>query len=227
MEPVIPVFSFEIGGFSVNIVQAILVQWGIMLILGIGAFLLTRNLKRIPNKKQVALETLYTAVENLVKSNMGEGFVNYVPYIGTLMVYLLMMNFSGLVGIKPPTQNLSVTLGLGISTFIVINATAVKQNGVLKYMKGLVQPYAVMLPINLLERIVLPFSLALRLFGNMLAATLLVEMIYEALEHITFLAGIGLPIIAHGYFDLFDGAIQMLVFTMLTMINIKLTADHH
>lgn len=227
LEAEIPVFSFEIGSFSVNIGQAILAQWGIMLILGIGAFLLTRNLKRKPNKKQVVLETLYTAVEGLVKNNMGDGYVSYIPYVGTLVVYLLMMNLSGLVGIKPPTQNLNVTLGLGISTFIIINATALKRNGILKYMKGLVQPYAIMLPINILERIMLPFSLALRLFGNMLAATLLVEMIYEALEHVTFLAGIGLPIIAHGYFDLFDGAIQMLVFTMLTIINIKITAEHH
>jgi len=227
LEAEIPVFSFEIGSFSVNIGEAILAQWGIMLILGIGAFLLTRNLKRKPNKKQVVLETLYTTVENLVKGNMGENFVSYIPYIGTLIVYLLALNLIGLVGLKPPTQSLSVTLALGASTFIVINATALKRNGVLKYMKGLTQPYAFMLPINIMERAMLPFSLALRLFGNMLAATILVDMVYEALESIVWAAGIGLPVIAHVYFDMFDGAIQMLVFTMLTMINIKLTAEHH
>ena len=227
MEAEIPVFSFEIGSFSVNIGEAILVQWGIMLILGIGAFLLTRNLKRKPNKKQVVLETLYTTVENLVKGNMGENFTSYIPYIGTLIVYLLALNLIGLVGLKPPTQSLSVTLALGASTFIVINATALKRNGVLKYMKGLTQPYAFMLPINIMERAMLPFSLALRLFGNMLAATILVDMVYEALESIVWVAGIGLPVFAHVYFDMFDGLIQMLVFTMLTMINIKLTAEHH
>ena len=68
----------------------------------------------------------------------------------------------------------------------------------------------------------LPVSLALRLFGNMLAATILVDLVYEALGNFA----IGIPIIVHGYFDLFDGTIQMLVFSMLTMIQIKLTAEH-
>ena len=84
-----------------------------------------------------------------------------------------------------------------------------------------------MLPLNIMERVMLPISLALRLFGNMMAATMLIEMIYEALGSIGMLAQIGAPIIAHGYFDLFDGSIQMLVFTMLTIINIKMTAEHH
>lgn len=227
MEPVIPIFSFEIGSFSLIIGKAIIWQWVVILILGISAFLLTRNLKKQPTKKQVVLETLYTTVENLVKSNMGESYISYIPYIGTLMIYLLVMNLLGLVGIEPPTANISVTAGLAISTFIVINVTAIKRNGVLNYMKAFAQPYALMLPINIMERVIVPLSLALRLFGNMVAATLLVELLYSGLEQITFIAGIGLPIIAHGYFDLFDGVIQMIVFTMLTMINIKVTSEHN
>lgn len=226
MESIKPIFSFKIGNFPVIISKEIIFQWIIMLILIIGAYLLTRNLSRKPNKKQVVLEYIYTTVEGLVKSNMGDNFVSYIPYIGTLAIYLLVLNFSGLIGIKPPTQNLSVTLALGISTFLVVNGTAFIRNGFGGYFKGYVQPYPVMLPINILERIILPCSLALRLFGNMMAATLLIEMLYAALESFTWIAGIGLPIIAHGYFDIFDGAIQMLVFTMLTMINIKITAEH-
>jgi F-type H+-transporting ATPase subunit a len=227
LEPVIPIFSFKIGSFSIIVGKAIIVQWGVILILGIVAFLLTRKLRRKPNKKQVVLETLYTTVEKLVKDNMGESYISYIPYIGTLIIYLLVMNLTGLVGIQPPTQNLSVTSGLAISSFVVLNATALKRNGPFKYVKAFTQPNFLMLPINIMERIILPLSLSLRLFGNMLAATMLIEMVYKALEHITFIAGIGLPIIVHGYFDLFDGTIQMLVFTMLTMINIKVTAEHH
>lgn len=227
MGPVIPIFSFKIGSFSLIIGKAIIWQWVVILILGIAAVLLTRNLKRNPNKKQVVLETLYTTVEGLVKSNMGESYMSYIPYIGTLMVYLLVMNLLGLVGIEPPTANLSVTTALAISTFVVINGTAIKRNGVLKFIKGFAQPYAAMLPINIMERVIVPLSLALRLFGNMVAAALLVELLYGALAQITFIAGIGLPIIAHGYFDLFDGMIQTIVFTMLTMINIKLTSEHN
>lgn len=216
------IFSFKIGNFTLIIGREVIVQWAIMLILGVSAYFLTRNLKRNPGKKQVVLEMIYTTVENQVKANMGESYVSYIPYIGTLGLYLLMLNFSGLVGIEPATKNISVTLGLGVSTFIVLNATAFKKNGIGGYFKAFVRPYGFMLPINILERVSLPISLALRLFGNMLAASILLDMIYSAMGHFA----IGLPILAHAYFDLFDGTIQMLVFTMLTMINIRVTAEH-
>ena len=220
-------YSFKIGNFPVNITSDIIVQWAVILVIGIVAYLLTRNLKRVPDKKQIILETIYNYVENLVKSNMGESFMTYLPYVGTLVVYLLSLNLLGLIGIEPPTKNLSVTLGLGITSFLVMNGTAIKRNGIGGYAKGLASPYALMLPLNILERVTLPISLALRLFGNMLAATLLISLIYQGLGSINFFAQIGLPIVAHAYFDLFDGTIQMLVFTMLTVVYIKIISDEH
>lgn len=227
LEEVTPIFSFNIGKFLINITSDIIVQWVVILILGILVYFLTRNLKRVPDKRQVVLETIYSQIEDLVRSNIGESYKGYIPYVGTLIIYLLILNLIGIIGIKPPTQNLSVTLGLGLTSFLVINYTALKRNGALGYAKGLGQPFLLMLPLNIMERVMLPISLALRLFGNMMAATMLVEMLYEALGSIGWFAQIGAPIIAHGYFDLFDGTIQMLVFTMLTIINIKMTAEHH
>ena len=220
-------YSFKIGNFPINITSDIVVQWVVILVLGITAYLLTRNLKRVPDKKQVVLETIYNYVENLVKSNMGESFMVYLPYVGTLVVYLLSLNLLGLIGVEPPTKSLSVTLGLGITSFLVINGTAIKRNGIGGYAKGLVSPYALMLPLNILERVTLPISLALRLFGNMLAATLLISLLYKGLSSLSFFAQIGLPIVAHAYFDLFDGTIQMLVFTMITIVYIKIISDEH
>ena len=221
------IFTFYIGKFPVEINQDIIIQWVVIAILGITAYLLTKDLGRKPNKKQVVLESIYKYVEGLVSDNMGNSYVSYIPYVGTLVVYLLCLNLMGVIGIDPPTSNLSVAAGLGISTFLVVNATAIVKNGLWGYTKAFGQPYAFMLPINIMERVVLPVSLTLRLFGNMYAAALLVGMIYKALAKISIFAQIGLPIIAHGYFDLFDGTIQMLVFTMLTIINIKMTAEHH
>lgn len=227
LEVAAPIFSFNIGSFTVNINRDIIVQWGIILILGIISYVITRNLKRKPGKRQVVLESIYTYVKNLVINNVGEEFINFIPYIGTLVVYLLCLNLIGVIGIAPPTANLSVTLGLALISFFVINFTAMKKNGLLGYAKGLGSPYLFMLPINMMERVILPVSLALRLYGNMLAATIVIEMIYEALSSIAWIAELGLPIMVHGYFDLFDGTIQMLVFTTLTIINIKMTAEHH
>lgn len=202
-----------------GITSEIVTQWVIILILGVSAFLLTRNLKKIPNKKQAAIEKIYVTIESVVASTMSERYKNFVPYIGSLMIYLLCLNFTGLIGIEPPTKDLGVTLGLGLTTFMTIHYNAIKENGLLGYMKGYAHPFFFMLPLNIMEKLILPVSLALRLFGNMLAATILIDLIYNNLPRL------GLPIVAHVYFDLFDGAIQMLVFSMLTMIQIKLTAE--
>ena len=227
MSESVPIFSFSIGSFPVNITQEVIIQWVVIAILGILAFLLTRNLSRIPGKRQVVLEMIYNYVSGLVENNMGETFISYIPYVGTLVVYLLVLNFTGLIGISPVTQNLNVTAGLALISFLVINGTAIKRNGPGGYARGLVKPFALMLPLNVLERFTLPVSLALRLFGNMLAATVLIDKIYEALGSLNWFAQIGAPIIVHGYFVLFDGTIQMLVFTMLTINYIKLVADEH
>lgn len=227
MESDVILYSFDLLGFPILITRDIVVQWVVILLLGIISFLITRNLKRVPGKRQVAVEYFYTTVKNLVEENMGESYLSYIPYIGSLIIYLLVLNLIGLVGVKPPTQNINVTIALALGAFIVIQYTAIKRNGPIGYIKGYGEPYLAMLPINLMERVILPVSLSLRLFGNMLAATILVELLYEALGSFGPIAQLGLPIIAHGYFDIFDGTIQMLVFTMLTMINIKLTAEHH
>jgi F-type H+-transporting ATPase subunit a len=216
------IYSHNFGFFTLDITTSVIVQWVIIAILGIGSFLLTRNLKEKPDKKQAALEKIYITIESVVTSTMGESYLKFIPYIGSLMIYLIFLNFMGLIGIKPPTQDLSVTVGLAITTFITIHYTAIKRNGFGGYLKGYIHPFAFMAPINVMERVMLPVSLALRLFGNMLAATILVDLVYEALGNFA----IGIPIIVHGYFDLFDGTIQMLVFSMLTMIQIKLTAEH-
>ena len=225
LKPILPIFSFEIGNFTLVITQSIIIQWIVILILGIGAFLLTRNLKLKPGKTQSALEKIYQTMHDLVIDIMGKEYESFLPYIGTLMIYLLILNLMGLIGFKPPTQDLSVTVAFAIVTFLVVNLNAIKKNGLTGYGKGLVHPFAFMLPINIMERCVLPVSLSLRLFGNMVGATVLIELIYEKLGHVAMIAQFGSPIVVHAYFDIFDGAIQMIVFAMLTMINIKVTGD--
>ena len=115
------IYSHNFGFFTLDITTSVIVQWVIIAILGIGSFLLTRNLKEKPDKKQAALEKIYITVESVVTNTMGESYLRFIPYIGSLMVYLIFLNFMGLIGIKPPTQDLSVTVGLAITTFITIH----------------------------------------------------------------------------------------------------------
>lgn len=221
----IPIWSPEVFGYTIDITASIVIQWVVILILCIAAYALTKNLKLKPTKTQAAVETIYERLRDFIVGTMGEEYESFIPYIGTLMIYLLALNWIGAIGFRPPTSDISVTASFALLTFLVVNINAIRKNGLLGYGKGLIHPFAVMLPLNILERGLLPVTLALRLFGNMFAAVVLVDLVYEGLGSIAVVAKIGLPIALHGYFDFFDGVLQMIVFSMLTMINIKTIAE--
>jgi F-type H+-transporting ATPase subunit a len=217
----ISLFGHEYG-LSPNVV----IQWVIILILAILSIYLGRKLKKIPDKRQSVAELIVEATTNFVKSTMGEEYVGFMPYVGTLVTFLLFMNLTGLVGIEPPTMDYSVALGMSLITFIVIQGFAIKKLGLGHYFLGYTKPIVFLLPMNILERVLLPVSLSLRLFGNMTAAAAIMTIIYKMLAEVSWFAQLGLPIPLHFYFDIFDGGVQMVVFTMLTMINIKVIAEH-
>jgi len=218
--------SVNIFGYNFEITVSLITQWVIVLGLSLLIAFININLKKIPDKKQSVVEIFVEFVEKTVEETMGKSFRKFVPFIGTLGIYLLLMNLVGLFGIKPPTTDYSVTLGMGLITFIVIQGYTIKKAGLKKYFTGYAKPLPVLLPINILERIMLPVSLSLRLFGNMFAATIIMELVYSGLSKITWVAQLGIPIPLHMYFDLFDGTIQMVIFVMLTMINIVIISEH-
>lgn len=226
MEAVENFYSFNIGGLTFNITPYLVIQWVIIILIALVSVWLTRSLKEIPDKKQNVAELFVETVTKVVSQNMGEEFLGFVPFIGALAIYLLSMNMTGLFGVAPPTKDYTVALSLASISFIVIQAYAIKRLGIIHYFTGYAKPFAFMLPLNIMERIMLPISLSLRLFGNMLSATIIMDLLYEALGHATWIAQIGIPVPLHFYFDIFDGTIQMVIFVMLTMINIKLTVEH-
>ena len=220
-------YTFYIGGFPLELKPEALIQLVVVAVIGILAIWATKDLKRKPEgKKQVVVEYIYTTIQNLVDSNMGEEYRNVIPFIGTIAAFILPMNLLGLIGIEPTTKQYSVALALGLISFFVIQGYAIKKTGVKEYFLSYGHPMAFMLPLNIIERIMLPVSLSLRLFGNILAASFIVELVYDGLSKIAWIAQIGLPIPLHAYFDVFDGTIQMIIFVMLTMINIKVVAEH-
>ena len=226
MEPLEPIWSFYVGPMKIDIVPEVVMQWITILIIAAVAIWSTRNMKLRPNKKQVVVESIYTTFKNVVTANMGEEFLDIIPFIGSLAVFLLFMNLIGLIGLPVPTKSFSVTVGVALITFYMVQYYTIRKYGLKSYFRGYTVPLAIITPINILERIMLPVSLALRLFGNILAATFLVELCYEALGHVGFIAQLGIPIPLHAYFDIFDGGIQTVIFIMLTMINIKMIAEH-
>ena len=222
MEEVLPRYVLNLFGFPFYITDSLIIQWVVIIL----SLIYSQNIKRVPGKVQSIVEILVEFLTKTVDENMGEGKRSFVPYIGSLGIYLFILNMVGLFGIKPPTSDFSVTLGLSFTTFLIIQGYTIKKLGLLGYFKGYASPVAILLPINIMERIMLPISLSLRLFGNIFAATIIMELLYEALHGISFITTLGIPVPFHFYFDVFDGTIQMVIFVMLTMINIKIISEH-
>ncbi|MBV7272342.1 F0F1 ATP synthase subunit A [Clostridium thailandense] len=222
MEEMKPLFTIVLGALKIDITSSIMVQWIIIILVAILAKVSTSNLKKVPDKKQSVVEMIFEAIRNLVSENMGEEYIKFVPYVGTLAIFILIMNFTPLIGVKAPTEDLSVAAGLALISFIIVQFNAIKRVGLGHYFKAYTEPVLPLLPLNIVERLVLPVSLSLRLFGNLTAGAVVLGMIYGGMGHMAFL----IPIPFHAFFDLFDGSIQMIVFVMLTMMNIKIIAEH-
>lgn len=166
-----------------------------------------------PEGLQNFVELLVETLDNLVRGSMGRHWRPFVNYIGTIMVFIFISNTSGLFGLRPPTADYGTTLALALITFVLIQYSAFKTSK-LNVFIDLFKPLPILFPINLIGEFATPLSMSLRLFGNIMAGTIMMALWYGLLP---VFAKLGIPAFLHIYFDLFSGAIQTFVFAMLTM----------
>lgn len=167
-----------------------------------------------PGVMQNITEMLIESLDNMVCSGMGKHAEKYRNYILTVVMFVFVSNISGLFGLRPPTADFAVTFGLGVIVFFIIQYVNLKSNG-FGAVTGLFRPVPILFPINLIGEIANPISLSLRLFGNVVAGTIMLGLYYGLLP---WFAKIGIPAALHAYLDLFSGLIQTYVFVMLTMV---------
>ena len=205
----IPVFD------GIGIGESVVVSWIIMAVLVVLSILLTGNLKvENPGKGQLLLEMAVGGLHNMVSGMVGEEGKRYVPYLMTVLVYIGFANIIGLFGFKPPTKDLTVTIALAVMSIVLIEAAGIRQKGTKKWLKSFAEPVAIMTPFNILEIVIRPLSLCMRLFGNVLGAFVIMELI-------KILIPVAIPVPFSLYFDIFDGLIQAYVFVFLTSLFIK------
>ena len=140
-----------------------------------------------------------------------------INYIGTIFIFILLSNFSGLLGLRPPTADYGTTFALAIMTFCIITFQKFKHQHVKGVVKGLCSPWVFWAPINLIGDFAIPISMSLRLFANVLSGVVIEALVYTLLSWVATVW----PAFLHVYFDLFSGAIQTYVFCMLTMTYIN------
>ncbi|HHU16858.1 MAG TPA: F0F1 ATP synthase subunit A [Clostridiales bacterium] len=216
------VFEFTVSNQTYAVTMSIILQWIIMAVIIVLVLLLTRNLGKIPSKRQTVIEMIVNMFNNLVVENLGESFKKrFVPFIGTLGIFIAFMNLTGVIGFAPSTRDINVTATLAIISAIVINGTSIARNGLGRYLHSYLQPFALMLPMNIIEKFTVPLSLCLRLFINMLVGVVFMELIYMALGYFAFI----IPILPSFFFDVFVALIQTYVFVMLTIVFTKTSVE--
>lgn len=203
--------SIDIGGFAVP--QSAVTTWGIMLFLVLLAFVFTRNLQVVPKGKQAIMESVLDLVKNLFLENLGERGKRYIPYLTTVILYLAVANLIGMIGIAPPTKDMNVTAGLALMSIVLVQYAGIRERGVGGWLKHFAYPTPIVTFMNVLELGIKPLSLCCRLFGNVLGAYIIMEMIIYCVPAVVPLAG-------SAYFDIFDGLLQAYVFCFLTSIYI-------
>ena len=209
------VFTLHIGKYSVPIAESTVVTWVIMVVILLVSLCLTTNLKvKNISRRQMIAETIVVKLESFVEGMIGEEGKRYIPYLCTVLLYIGMANLIGIFGFKPPTKDLNVTAALSVMSIILIQYAGIHKKGGKGWLKSFVQPMAIVTPINILELFIKPLSLCMRLFGNVLGAFVIMELLKILIPVI-------IPVPFSFYFDVFDGLIQAYVFVFLTSLFIR------
>ncbi|MGN1349508.1 MAG: F0F1 ATP synthase subunit A [Anaerovoracaceae bacterium] len=208
------VYHLNLGGFDVSIPQSVVVTWGVMLFLVVLSIIFTRRLEVVPKGKQAVFESFMTFIYGLFYDILGERGKRYIPYLITVLLYLGISNMLGLIGIAPPTKDLNVTAGLALMSIVLVQYAGIHQRGVGGWIKHFTHPLALITPMNILELAIRPVSLCMRLFGNVLGAYIVMELIIYCVPAVV-------PLAASAYFDIFDGILQAYVFCFLTSLFIQ------
>ena len=176
-----------------------------------------KNATDVPGRFQNALEYGYMMLEQMGETILGGNTKRFINYIGTIFLFILFCNLSGLLGLRAPTADYGVTFLLGMVTFFIVNYQGIKNHGV-GHFTSLFQPTPVLFPINLIGELANPLSISLRLFANLLSGVIIMGLWYGMLP---IFVNIGIPAALHAYCDLFSGCIQTYVFCMLTMVYVN------
>lgn len=208
---------FTIDGKPYGLTTTHINTFLVMAVLTIFALIVrvkVKNFKTIPDTKfQIIVEFLVDSVYNFTSSTMGEKNKRFGAFYGPMFLFILLCNLTGLIGLRPPTADIATTFALSLTTFFMIHYFGLRAKGV-GYLKGFLEPIPLLLPLNIIGELANPISLSFRLFGNILGGTIIMGLYYAMMP---WWAQLGLPSILHSYFDVFAGALQTLIFVMLSM----------
>lgn len=219
---------FRIGGVEIalNLVVAA-VAAGVSVGLVLLALWLRRGLRRDPDTPLSRRATVLAVTVDLFENQLLGGISprlarQLLPLVVTLFFYVLLCNWANILPIPyivSPTQDLNVPLGMALMVYGLTHYYGIRTKGVVRHLKGYLEPFPFLLPLNIVGDFGRTLSHGFRLFGNILGGVLLTTVVAGRF------APIVVPAALNIWFGLAMGTIQALVFTLLTVAYIQVTAD--
>jgi F-type H+-transporting ATPase subunit a len=210
---------FYIGPIPVS--EHVFSAWIAMAVLLILSILATRGMKLVPRGLQNVMELAVETLLGTIDQTAGPKGRQFAAVVITAFLYILTANWLGTTpfvnnihGLRSPNSNLNTTASMAIVVFVLVQYYAIKTNGIGGYLKEFVVPN----PLHILSELARPISLSLRLFGNIFAGGVLVHTILALAPYITFVF-LGL--------ELFVGAVQALIFSMLSLVFLSIAVTGH
>ena len=201
------------GVFKLN--ATLVFTWGLMLLLAVGAKLITRNLSTDLKRSrwQNLLEVVVTGIQKQIEE-VGLGQPRkYLGFLGTLFLFVAAASLCTVIpGYQPPTGSLSTTAALALCVLVAVPFFGIAEQGVGNYLKSYVQPTFIMLPFNIISEISRTLALAVRLFGNMMSGAMIIGILLTITPFI-------FPIIMT-MLGLLTGVVQAYIFSILAAVYI-------
>jgi F-type H+-transporting ATPase subunit a len=199
----------------VTLNATIVFTWGLMLVLTVGAKLITRrlstDLKR--SRWQNLLEIIVTAIEKQIEEVGLRNPRQYLDFLGTLFLFIAASSLCTVIpGYEPPTGSLSTTAALALCVLVAVPMFGIEEQGVSGYLKSYVQPTFIMLPFNIISEMSRTLALAIRLFGNMMSGAMIVGILLTITPFI-------FPVVMT-LLGLLTGMVQAYIFVILAAVYI-------
>jgi F-type H+-transporting ATPase subunit a len=223
----------SVANYWVNVIFA----FAVAVFLSLVAVRVYSKREMIPGKLQNLVEMLIEGMYNFIYGILGKETKKYIPFLGSLFFYILLMNWIGMIpGGHSPSTSLNITVSLALLTFLYAQWTGISRLGPLGYLHHLAgsptdaigwSMVIIMFPLHIIGELAKPFSLALRLFGNITGEDTLVAVFVGLGVAILAFSPVGVPLQLPFYFlGLLLSTIQALVFTLLSSIYILLMLPH-
>lgn len=199
----------------VKINGTIVFTWGIMLLLAVGAKLITRHLSTDHQRShwQNLLEIIVTAMQKQIADVGLRQPEKFIGFLGTLFLFVATAALCTVIpGYEPPTGSLSTTAALAFCVLIAVPMFGIQDQGLRGYLKSYLEPTFIMLPFNLISEVSRTLALAVRLFGNMMSGAMIIAIL---LTITPFLFPILMTLLG-----LLTGMVQAYIFSILAAVYI-------